>query len=332
MQRRRPHPLLGALALLSACVAIALTGPLPASRGHSHNWTLEPARGIGPQGPCPAPSGDLNPGGALTFLYRLQIPFDAERFGMLRANNPGAYPVRSNDVFLVRARTHLYGLAPTIFKGLTDAARLSGEQFRCNRITAWTGSRATRGLAREYAYNSAGDPRVWGVSPDWERPFFRLAYPDGSPRWRHHFGTNVRRLRELARGIHRRGRSAGAVVTGAHAGIKPWDWGLLAKKARLDWQIVQIQPSCVNAVRLFKNRARNLVGEYRRAGIPLTRLGVEVSFSENPGATRWKGDVSAGRAASCVRAAYRVGVRGFLLWAQPTSLDEFFVALPDSLR
>jgi hypothetical protein len=222
---------------------------------------------------------------------------------------------------------------------LTDPAMLSGELFHCNRVISLTGARTAPGISTEYFKRLAGDPRVWGVAPDWERPMYRLAYPDSpgpdavdpEPEWTHDFATTAGRLAQRASRIRASGRRAGAVVTGAHA-RNAWDFGGLAKRTGLNYEVVQIQGDCVAGPNAFGAHARQLVHEYRAAGLPASNLAVEVSFSANPAATGWPADVTPQRAARCTRAAYAAGARSVLLWAQPDLLDEYFAALPDWIR
>jgi hypothetical protein len=319
-------------------VAAAACASIGAGFASAAIWNPEPARGIGPVGECPAPSARLAPNRAFTLIYRLQGTWDVERLGNMRADQPATLPIRDRDVFLVRARAESAGTAGDIVDHLTDPGILSGELFRCHRRVSLTGAHTDPGNG-EYFNRLGGDPRMWGVAPDWERPFFRLAYPDTAghdvddpePEWTHDFGTTVERLGSRAASIHASGRRAGAVITGAHR-RNGWDFGLLAKRARFDYQVVQIQPSCVDAVQDFASRSRELLRMYRANGIPTSRLGVEVSFAQDPAATPWGGDVTAGRAARCTKAAYDVGIRAVLLWAQPEVLDEYFAALPDYIR
>jgi hypothetical protein len=323
------------LATAAAVAALALT----AASAQGDIWQPEPARGVGPQGPCPQPAARLAPNRDFTFVYRLQRAWDVELMANEAADHPAQLPIADRDLFMVRARGDSADWSTEMLDHLGDPAMLSGELFRCNRVVSLTGARAAPGIAGERFDRLAGDPRVWGVAPDWERPMFRLAYPDTpgqdaadpEPEWTHDFGANVGRLGQRAGGIHGTGKRAGAVVTGAHA-RNAWDFGRLAKLSGLDYQVVQIQGDCLRSPQAFGDRAHRLLHEYRAAGLRTSSLAIEVSFSSNPGATAWPADVTPQRAARCTRAAYAAGARGVLLWAQPDVLDEYFAALPDSIR
>ncbi len=331
--RRGAAVLLGA-AILAAGVTLAAPGAAGAAI-----WQPQPARGVGPLGSCPAAPPRLAPNRNFTLIYRVQRSWDVELLANERADQPQSVPIADRDLFMVRARGDSAASGAEMLDHLTDPALLSGELFRCNRIVSLTGARTDPGIANEQFARLADDSRVWGVAPDWERPMFRLAYPDSAgsdsadpePEWTHDFATNVARLGERSAGIRQAGRRSGAVVTGAHA-RNAWDFGRLARGAGLGFETVQIQGDCLSGAAAFGSRTRHLVHEFRAAGLAASNLAVEVSFSSDPGATAWPADVTPQRAARCTRAAYDAGARAVLLWSQPDLLPSYFATLPDRIR
>jgi hypothetical protein len=279
----------------------------------------------------------LAPGHRFTLVFRVQVPYDVERLAAIHSRNPQRLPVEERDVFMVRARGEHADEAPLMVSRLKDPTLLSGQEFRCNRISALTGDRADQAIPQEYAGNLADDARVWSVGPDWERFVYQLGYPDTpgddaidpEPEWSSDFDTNVERLGVLAQDIHNHGKLIGPAIAGP---LGRWDYGQLALQAGLDHQLVQTQQACVTGTDAFTARARRLIQQYRDARLRISNLAMEVSFSEDPAATSIPGDVTPQQAADCVSAAYAAGARGFLLWAQPAILPKFFAALPDSIR
>jgi hypothetical protein len=320
-----------ATALLTAMVIVGasvLAGSSPARK-----WIAARAKpGFEHNGPCPAPAGRLGVAKRATFVYRVQQPYDVELYGRIRAHNRRQLPIKDRDVFMVRARGKGAGEAREMISRLRNTSLLSGELYHCNRIVTLTGVRTDGAIPREDLYNQAGNSRVWGVMPDWERRLWHLSYPT-SPQWSDRFVTNLRRIKWRSQGVRARGKHTGVVITGwRYRGPRAWKYGRLANRAHLDGEIVQTQGECQGSVSRFRHRAHVLLGQFRRAGVGRSRLSMQVSFAKNAGGTSLPHDVSPQRAAACTRAAYAAGVRTFLLWAYPPYLPAYFAALPDYIR
>ncbi len=316
------------------CALTLLVGAsLLVSSSPAHKWKASRAKpGLEHKGPCAAPPEHIGVGNHATFAYRVQQPFDVELLGRLRAHYPRRFPNRDRDIFLVRARGKGAGEANEMISRLRNTELLSGEMFACNRIATLTGVRTDGAIPREDLYNEAGNTRVWGVLPDWERRLWHLSYPR-SPQWSNDFNTTVRRIQSRSQGIQGRGKHPGVVITGwRYRGPNAWKYGRLARAARLDAQVIQTQGECQMSPGRFAHRARRLLDQYKGAGVGRSRLAMQVSFSANAGQTSLPHDVSPQRAAACTRAAYAAGVRSFLLWAYPRVIDEYFRALPDYIR
>jgi hypothetical protein len=278
------------------------------------------------------PGAKLGGANRATFVYRAQQPYDVELFARIKAHRPSDLPSRDRDLFMVRARGDEADRAGPVTNHLRDTSWLSGQLFQCNRIIALTGVRTDGTIPNEDVYNQAGNSRVWGIFPDWERPLWHLSYPDG-PEWSDDFGTNVRRISSRAEGIRAREKRSGVVITGwRYRGPNAWQYGRLAKRAGLDGQVIQTQGECQMSPDRFRHRAARLLEQYRNAGVGKAKLAMQVSFAEDPASTPLPHDVSPARAARCTRAAYAAGVRTFLLWAYPRSVDGYFAALPDYIR
>jgi hypothetical protein len=266
-------------------------------------------------------------------MYRVQRPFDAELLGEMRANSPNRLPIRSQDMFAIQSRGSAGAYASEMAWRLSNPSILSGELFRCNRNTALTGVGASsNAVARESAFKLLDDSRVQSTLLDWEQPMWRYAY-GSSPAWSKLMGTNAKRIKSRTSTIHSNGKLAGAVITAwRNRGPRAWDYGVLARRAGLDYSILQTQEDCKIGLDRFATRAHRLLHMYRAAGVPTSSLGMEIAFSENPGSTAPKNDVTPQRAAACTRVAYNEGVKGFFLWAHPRGLTGYFAALPPSIR
>lgn len=329
-------------ATLLAATVFAVASPVVAGRGpHAGGWKTQRASpGLGPKGACPKASGTLAPGRQLTFVYRVQRPFDVELLGEMRAARPGKLPIRTRDVFMVSAHHTSAAWASEMVARLRNRRILSGELFRCNRISTLNGVGTDGRVAREDDYRLGGNSRVWSLAPNWERPVFNRAYPDSAgsdnvdsePEWSPHYERNVDRIKPRVQHIHGLGKKAGAVITGWRNRGAAWRYARLAKRTGLAFQIVELQEECLKGPDNFARRARTLMGMYRNAGVPTSTLGAEISFSTHPGTTSLHNDVTPERAARCTAAAYRARMRGFFLFAHPRGLRAYFAALPARIR
>ncbi len=309
----------------------ANAGASDPSSGNLLGWASAPARGLAHQ--CDPPSKNLNGSGHFTAIYRVQRPYDVEQMGVKAAGTPARFPVKDRDLVLVRARGDQANWADDMVSRLKDLSLLSGEMFDCNRVISMTGVRPDEAVPQENAYRLAGDSRVWAVVPDWERLMWGYAYGRSAPYWSGDYNTNVRRIRTRVNAIDSYGKRSGVVVTGwRHRGPNAWNYGGLHKRSGIDMQIIQLQEECQFSPSRVADRVRRIKHQYRVAGVPVSKLAIEVSFSKNPGSTPLPHDVVPGRAASCVRAGYANGIKTWLLWAGPSDLDEFYGALPDYIR
>ncbi len=333
-----PARTLRALAAAAVCVLIAVAassaGAVPPEK-----FDRQPARGIGPPRPCPRPPARFaSRGSGTTFVYRIQHPWDVERLARQRAMWPDKLPLAMRDLFLVRARSYGAQRVDRMLDGLRDPAVLSGELFGCNRLIVMTGVHTGSGNPDEWMYSHATDPRVWSVAPDWERNIFHDSWPDTpgpdskdpEPEWTGNPTTNAVRIRHAAAVIRRRGKPPGVVLT---AWRGSWNYADVARRSRTEYQLLQTQSVCRKwGPSHFGRRARDLLRQYHKGGMPTATVALQISFSRHPNATPFLNDTVPGRAAACTTAAYGAGVRSFLLWGSPDDLDEYFAALPDRVR
>jgi hypothetical protein len=336
MPWRRLGVLLLATATLIAVWAVAGAGRASAGAsdpgaGNLLGWASEPARGLVHE--CSPQPDTLSPGGKFSAIYRVQRPYDVEQLGVKAADTPAQFPLKDRDLVMVRARGNNAQWADDMVSRLSDLSLLSGEMFDCNRIISMTGVRADGSVPKEYAYKLANDQRVWGVVPDWERLTWHFAYGSSTPYWSGDYNKNISRISQRVDAIDSYRKKSGVVVTGwRHRGPNAWNYGGLQKRSGIDLQIIQLQEECQYSPSRVADRITRIKHQYRMAGVPLSKLAIEVSFAKNPGSTALPHDVVPSRAASCVRAGYAKGIHAWLLWAGPSDLDEFYAALPDYIR
>lgn len=329
----RKNKLVAAIAAALAMSGIGAAGALAGTDdGNLLNWASASARGLAHQ--CDTPGGSaLNPGGRFTAIYRVQRPYDVELLGRKAADTPAQFPLKDRDLTMVRARGDQAHWADDMVSRLTDLSLLSGEMFNCNRILSMTGVRPDDAVPQENAYRLAGNSRVWAVVPDWEKLMWDFAYGRSAPYWSGDYTTNVNRVRHRVSTIDQYGKHSGVVMTGwRHRGPNAWNYGGFHKRTGIDLNIVQLQEECQISNSRLLQRISRLKRQYRMAGVPLSRLSVEVSFSNSPRSTPLPHDVVPSRAANCVRVGYAAGIKTWLLWNHPSDLDEFYGALPDYIR
>ncbi len=136
-----------------------------------------------------------------------------------------------------------------------------------------------------------------GIAIDWEG-----GHVDGNSQ-----AYSIDRLLDYSKRIRRQGRVAGFVPA-----WKPRFVDAAVKKAaKMDYELAQIQPACVNSPANFAHRAKELLRESKAHGEPLRDLGFEISMNSFDVAPN---HVGAERAADCTRAAYGKGARAIYIY------------------
>jgi hypothetical protein len=140
---------------------------------------------------------------------------------------------------------------------------------------------------------------------------------------------NALRIRRAVAPIRAAGKVPGVVAT---AWRGSWNYADLARRSRTAYQLLQTQSVCRKYPSRFGPRAHELVRQFHKAGMSTASMALQVSFSSHPRQTPFKNDTVPRQAARCTAAAYRAGVRSFLLWGPPDSLLPYFRALPNRVR
>jgi len=136
-----------------------------------------------------------------------------------------------------------------------------------------------------------------GIAVDWEG-----GQVDGNSQ-----AFSIDKLEGFAKKIRSKGKQPGFVPA-----WKPRFVDAQIKRAtKMDYELAQIQPACVNSPAAFAHRAKELLSESKRFNEPLRELGFEISLDSYSVAPN---HVGADRAAACTRAAYGKGARAIYIY------------------
>lgn len=139
--------------------------------------------------------------------------------------------------------------------------------------------------------------RIDGIAMDWE----------GGQVEGNGVGYSVDKLAAFAKKVRASGRTPGFVP----AWSPRFDDAAIARAAKMDYELAQIQPACVNSPAAFGHRARDMLVDFKRHGIGLRNVGFEISMNSYGVAPN---NVGPDRAADCTEIAYRKGARSIYLY------------------
>jgi hypothetical protein len=228
----------------------------------------------GAQGKCNAPSALLSPKG-LTFVIHVSKHADKANRELAHLKKIRHY-LRARDIFMIE-----HG---------SPVVNALHQLFPCNRFHYIA-------YPDEMAAALATGDGVDGIAVDWEGGFVES----------HSQGYSVDRLQKYRNKIHARGKSAGFVP----AWSPSFDDGQVMHASKMDYELAQIQPACVNGPKHFANRAKALLGDFKAHGESLRNVGFEISMDSFAYASN---HVGSERAAQCTRKAYGKGARAIYIY------------------
>ena len=319
--------------VLIVLAAIVCAGPLLAGGGSVPN---PPAAAAAQGDGCRIPHA-LSPKGGrrarFTMLLRIKKPGDIAVYANADQQSGGLKGrLRERDIFVINTRRKV--ATP---EKQTQMVNLLRQSFPCNRIVALNGlSRSSESVGSMLSLLE--DSRVHALMLDWEEGDWNVARKRtrSMRRWNDKFGANRRRIRQRLGRLVRRIRATGhrekrLGLATVHYGN--WSYGKLGvtlnrrsrriRRFRQGIQSVQVQKICQRGSRKYGRTVRALRREYRRNGIAPRRLGVQISFTDDPirGDDRPVNDVPPIKAARCTIAALRGrGAGAILYWARPEAI------------
>ena len=135
-------------------------------------------------------------------------------------------------------------------------------------------------------------------------------------------GWSTTQLQDYTHKIHDDGKAAGFVPAWGGAG---YDDGAVLAGSNMDFELAQIQGSCVAGASNFAGAAKSAEHEYQARGLGLRRLGFEISMDSYSFADN---HVDVDRGAACTRKAYGKGARAIYIYGNGHDhLPAYFHAL-----
>jgi len=231
---------------------------------------------------CPKRSTTLSPKG-LTFVIHVSKHYGDAAYKQL---SRVSHLIRARDIFMIERND--------------DAVKKIREKFPCNAIhyIAYPDE-----VANAWELGHAID----GVAMDWETQTFS-----------HSQGWTVDKLRDFSVKVRNHGKRPSVVPYWPES----FDDGHIVKAAKLDYDLAQIQKSCVTSPLAFATAARALNQNFVRNGLSARDVGFEISLNSFDHADNHTG---VDRSAACTRKAYGKGARAIYLYGNGhPHLEDYF--------